>query len=154
MERGTVNPAKHIRFWKLHPAKRARGQRTYVHLKSVYGVYKSLRLLTDVSFITLHLALQSVICKPGEAYTLLKTASCEAGQGTTHICTFEICIWSLQILEIADRCAFYNSTFGFSKCPLYIEIMKNLNLSWPGSNHHPLNSSWSVLVSKASPAGI
>ncbi len=41
--------------------KRARGQRTYVHLKSVHEVYKSLRLLKDVSFITLHLAFQSVI---------------------------------------------------------------------------------------------
>ncbi len=58
----TVKPAKRICFWKLHPAKQAWGQRTYVHLKSVYGVYKSLKLLTDVSFITLHLAFQSVIC--------------------------------------------------------------------------------------------
>ncbi len=40
--------------------------------------------------------------KPSEAYMLLKTASCEAGPGTTHICTFDL---------IADRCVFHNSTF-------------------------------------------
>ncbi len=31
-------------------------------------------------------------CKPGEAYKLLKTASCEAGPGTTHMCILEICM--------------------------------------------------------------
>ncbi len=67
--------------------------------------------------------------KPGEAYTRLITASCEAGPGTTHMCTFEICAWSLQILEIADRCVFHNSIFGLSKCHLYIDFMKNLKSS-------------------------
>ncbi len=54
-------------------------------------------------------------CKPGEAYTRLKTASCEAGPGTTHMWTLEICIWSLQIPDNADKCALDYSTFGFSK---------------------------------------
>jgi hypothetical protein len=56
-----------------------------------------------------------VHCKPGEAYTRLKTASCEASPGTTHMCTLEICIWSLQIPDNADKCALDYSTFGFSK---------------------------------------
>ncbi len=42
--------------------------------------------------------------KLGEAYTRLKTASCEAGPGTTHMCTLEICIWSLHI-RCLDDCA-------------------------------------------------
>jgi hypothetical protein len=65
-------------------------------------------------------------CKPGEVYTRLITATCEAGPGTTHTCIFETCIWSLQILAFADRCVFNNSIFGLSKCHLYIEIMKYL----------------------------
>jgi hypothetical protein len=31
-------------------------------------------------------------CKPGEANTRLKTASCEAGPGTTLMCSMEICM--------------------------------------------------------------
>jgi hypothetical protein len=81
-------------------------------------------------------------CKPGEAYTRLITATCEAGPGTTHMCTFEICVWSLHILEIADRCVFHNSIFGSSKCHLYIDFMKNLKSSCQDSNHHPFNDLW------------
>jgi hypothetical protein len=55
-------------------------------------------------------------CKPGEAYTCLITASCEAGPGTTHMCTFEIYIRSLLILDFVARCVFHNSIFGLSKC--------------------------------------
>ncbi len=76
-------------------------------------------------------------CKPGEAYTSLKTASCEEGLGTTHMCTLEICIWSLQIPNNAGRCAIKNSTFGFSKCYFYIDPLKYLKLSCQGSNYHP-----------------
>ncbi len=79
--------------------------------------------------------------KPGEAYTRLKTASCEAGPGTTHMCTLEICIWSLHIPNNADRCAFNNSIFDFWKSYLYIDPVKFLNLSCQGSNHHPSNNS-------------
>ncbi len=39
-------------------------------------------------------------CKPGEVYTRLITATCEAGPGTTHMCRFEICVRSLQILGL------------------------------------------------------
>ncbi len=81
-------------------------------------------------------------CKPGEAYTRLITASCEAGPGTTHMCTFEICIRTLLILDFAARCVFHNSIFGLSKCYLYIEFRKYLKLSCQGSNHHPFNSLW------------
>jgi hypothetical protein len=58
----TVNPAKRIRVGKLHPAKRARGQRTCVHWKSVYGVYIFLTMLIDAPLITPSLTSQSVIC--------------------------------------------------------------------------------------------
>ncbi len=64
--------------------------------------------------------ISSMHCKPGEAYTRLITASCEAGPGTMHMWILEICIWSLQILEIAARYVFNNSLFGLSKCYLYI----------------------------------
>jgi hypothetical protein len=90
-------------------------------------------------------------CKPGEVYMRLITATCEAGPGTTHMCTFEICVWSLEILEFADRCVFNNSIFGLSKCHLYIEIMKYLKSSCQGSNHHPFNGLWSISVIKVSP---
>jgi hypothetical protein len=81
-------------------------------------------------------------CKPGEAYTRLITASCEAGPGTTHMCTQGICLWSLQIPNNADKCALDYSIFGFSKYYLYIDPMKNLKLSCQGSNHHPSNNSY------------
>jgi hypothetical protein len=64
MPRGlsTVNPTKRKRVWKLHPAKRAGGQRKCVYWKSVFGVYKFLRMLIDAPLITLFLTFQSVIC--------------------------------------------------------------------------------------------
>ncbi len=64
-------------------------------------------------------------CKPGEAYTRFITASCEVGPGTTHMWILDICISSLQILEIAARCVFHNSIFGLLKCHLYIEFLSN-----------------------------
>ncbi len=36
----TVNPGKRLRIWKLHPAKRALGQRTCIQWKSVYRVLR------------------------------------------------------------------------------------------------------------------
>jgi hypothetical protein len=80
----------------------------------------------------------------------LITATCEAGPETKHMCTstFEICLWSLQILGFVNRCVFNNSIFGLSKCNLYIEIMKYLKSSCQGSNHHPFNGLWSILVQK------
>ncbi len=75
----TVNPTKRIHVWKLHPAKRAQGQRTCVHWKSVCRVYKSVNLLTDVSFISLYLACQSVIC----TYKLWRFQSNAAKDRTT-----------------------------------------------------------------------
>ncbi len=51
----------------------------------------------------------TVHCKPGEAYTCLKTASCEAGPGTMHMSILDICIRSLLILDFAARCVFHNS---------------------------------------------
>jgi hypothetical protein len=65
-------------------------------------------------------------CKPGEAYTRLIIASCEAGPGTTLMCTFDICICSSQVLEFTARYVFHNSVFGLSKCYLHIEFMKYL----------------------------
>jgi hypothetical protein len=85
-----------------------------------------------------------VHCKPGEAYTQLIIASCEAGPGTTHMWIMEIYVWSLQTLEIAARCVFHNSIIGLSKCHLYIE----------GSNHHPFNILLSISLSKVFLAGI
>jgi hypothetical protein len=64
----------------------------------------------------------TVHCKPGEAYTRLITATCEAGPGTTHMWILEICIWSLQTIEITARYVLHNSIFGFSKYYLYIEF--------------------------------
>ncbi len=49
----TVKPVKQIRVWKLHPAKRARGQRSHKVMKSVYGDYWSKNLLMDVAAQTL-----------------------------------------------------------------------------------------------------
>jgi hypothetical protein len=63
-------------------------------------------------------------CKPGEAYTLFITATCEAGLRKSHMCTLEICMWSLKISEFADECYFHYSTFDFPKYHLFIEIMK------------------------------
>jgi hypothetical protein len=55
----TVNPAKRIRIWKLHPARRAQGQRDLVW-KSVYGVRWFSKLLINVFFQTLYWSHQSV----------------------------------------------------------------------------------------------
>jgi hypothetical protein len=48
----TVNPAKRMRLITA-TCEAARGQRAYEYWISVYGVYKSLRMLTDVSSVTL-----------------------------------------------------------------------------------------------------
>ncbi len=57
-------------------------------------------------------------CQQCEEFTRLKTASCEAGPETTHMCILEICIWSLHILENANRCVYNNFICDFSKCYL------------------------------------
>ncbi len=79
----------------------------------------------------------STHCKPSKANTRLKTTTCETGPGTTRISGLEICMWSLLILEIDDGWYFPNSIYDSSKCYLYIEFAKYLNLSWQGSNLHP-----------------
>jgi hypothetical protein len=86
--------------------------------------------------------IKRIHCKPGEAYTRLITASCEAGPGTTHMWILDICKRSLLILEFATRYVFHNSIFGLSKCYLYMEFRKYLKLSCQGSNRHPFNSLW------------
>jgi hypothetical protein len=67
--------------------------------------------------------------KAGEAYTNLKTASCEMGPGTTLIHNKESCIWSLQIQEYDDGCCFPNSICDLLQCNLYLHYMKLLNNS-------------------------
>ncbi len=52
-------------------------------------------------------------CKAGEANTSLKTASCEAGPGTTPTDSYEIYIWSLLIQEFIDGCCYPNSNLTF-----------------------------------------
>jgi hypothetical protein len=42
-------------------------------------------------------------CKPGKAYMHLKTATCEAGPGTTHMCSSEICMCSVIIHHFDDE---------------------------------------------------
>jgi hypothetical protein len=63
-------------------------------------------------------------------------------------------IRSFLILEFAARCVFHNSIFGLSKCYLYIEVRKYLKLSCQGSNHHPFNNLWQILISKVSQVGV
>ncbi len=46
----TVIPSKQMRIWKLHPAKRAKGQCVFILRKSVYGVYWSSNLLMNLTF--------------------------------------------------------------------------------------------------------
>jgi hypothetical protein len=67
-------------------------------------------------------------CKAGEANTSLKTASCEAGPGTTLIHRKAICIWSFLIQEFDDGCCCPNSLCNFLKCHLCEEYMKLLNI--------------------------
>jgi hypothetical protein len=116
-------------------------------------------LLLNVSLINLAIKLcdpytVALHCNPGEAYMLLITASCEAGPGSTHMCTFEIFIWRILILEFADRCYFQNSTFDLSKLHLYFKIVKLLMLSYQGLNLHPMRISEFALNLKVSPARI
>ncbi len=96
----------------------------------------------------------TVHCNPSEAYMLLVTASCEAGPGSTHMCTFETFIWRILILEFADRCYFQFSTFDLSKLHLYFKIVNFLKLSYQGSNFHPMRISEFALNLKVSPARI
>jgi hypothetical protein len=93
-------------------------------------------------------------CNPGEAYMLLITASCEASPASMHMCTFEIFIWRILILEFADRCYFKNSTFDLSKLHLYFKIVNFLELSTHGSNLHSMRISEFALNLKVSPARI
>ncbi len=83
----------------------------------------------------------AMYCKPTEAYTRLITASCEAGTGTRHMCSSEICRRSSQILESAARCIFQNSIFGFLECNLYIDCKLSAVGEVPtkrSSDHDPM----------------
>jgi hypothetical protein len=71
-----------------------------------------------------------------------------------HMCTFEIFIWRILILELADRCYFKNSTFDLSKLHLYFKIVNFLKLSTQGSNLHSMRISEFALNLKVSPARI
>ncbi len=86
-----------------------------------------------------------VHCKPGEANTSLKTATCEAGPGTTHIFSFEICIWSLLIQEFVDGWCSPNSICDLPKCYLYIDYRELLNKLCQELNHWPLDN-WAELI--------
>jgi hypothetical protein len=61
-------------------------------------------------------------CKAGEANTILKTASCEAGPGTTLTYIYEIYIWSFLIQEFVDGCCYPNSnvTYRSVNCTMII----------------------------------
>jgi hypothetical protein len=61
-------------------------------LKRVYCYVASLH-----SFIASRAQLH---CNPGEAYMRLITASCEAGPGAMLMCTFEICMRRILILDL------------------------------------------------------
>jgi hypothetical protein len=61
----------------------------------------------------------SMHCKASEANMSLKTASCEAGPGTTLIHIMEICIWSLLIQEYDDGYCFLNSICASDRKGLY-----------------------------------
>jgi hypothetical protein len=75
-------------------------------------------------------------CKASEVNTSLKTASCEAGPGTTLMYSLVICSWSLLIQEFDDGCCFLISICYLPKCHLYKEYMKLLNT--PGRRIEPL----------------
>jgi hypothetical protein len=62
---------------------------------------------------------QGLHCKAGEANTSLKTASCEAGPGTTLTHSYESYIWSLPIQDFDDGCYFPNSICDLPKYHLY-----------------------------------
>jgi hypothetical protein len=96
----------------------------------------------------------AIHCIPGEAYMRLIAASCKAGPGATPMCIFEICLWRILILEFADRCYFWNSTYGLPLWHFYIEIVKFLKLSCQGSNLCPTRISQDILDLKVSPAWI
>ncbi len=85
-------------------------------------------------------------CKAGEVITSLKTASCEAGPGTTLIYSLEICIWSLLIQEFDDGCCFPNSTCDLPKCHLYKEYMSSLIHTAGEMNNFPCRTDHSCQV--------
>jgi hypothetical protein len=45
-------------------------------------------------------------CIPGEAYMRLITASCEAGPGATPMCTFDVCMRRILILDLLTDVSF------------------------------------------------
>jgi hypothetical protein len=47
-----------------------------------------------------------VHCIPGEAYMRLITASSEAGPGATPMCTFEVCMRRILILDLLTDVSF------------------------------------------------
>jgi hypothetical protein len=71
-------------------------------------VSKKLFLLLDIVSLLLLISRQlpkhsCTHCKPGKAYMRLKTATCEAGPGTTHMCTLGICMCSVIIHHFDDE---------------------------------------------------
>ncbi len=89
--------------------------------------------------------MEGVHCKPGEANTSLRTATCEAGPGTTHMYSLEICIWSLLIKEFFDGWCSPNSICDLPKCYLYIDYRELLNKPCQELNHWPLHN-WPVFI--------
>ncbi len=91
--------------------------------------------------VTVALIWVCILHKAGEANTSLKTASCEAGSGTTLIHSMEICVWSLLFQEFDDGCCFPNPICDSPKRHLYKEYMKLLNTPYRELNHCPW-SNW------------
>ncbi len=128
-----------------------KGGRVHQPARQAYSQSQHGIVLLEVPTSSMILSLH---CNPGEAYVRLITASCEAGPGATPICTFQICIWRILILEFADRFYFCNSTFDLSKCHLYREMVRILKISCQGSNLRPTRFSQYVIDLKVFPARI
>ncbi len=68
-----------------------------------------LHFVTEAAQSNLAGSLTMLYCKAGKANTSLKTATCEAGPGTTLTYIYEIYIWSFLIQEFVDECCDPNS---------------------------------------------
>jgi hypothetical protein len=69
----------------------------------------------------------SLHCNPGEAYKCVITASWESGPGTTHLCIFEIFIWSILIHTFADGYYFENSVSGLHRWASTLILMSAIS---------------------------
>ncbi len=71
-------------------------------------------------------------CKPGEVYTLMKTASCESGPGTMRTWSLKICLQSFLIHKCDDGWAFPNSIY--LPCPsiIFTRTLKMSNCHFTG----------------------